>query len=86
MRCLATQPLPGREAIGRTSLYRVLSDEQLSEIQMRQGAEVGFDGLLEDMLGGEELLKLKDGFFQHLYRSEFGGRMHGGELLVSRMV
>lgn len=61
--------------MGDTSLYRILSDERMWEIWMRQGAEIGFDLLLKDELGGEELHALKDVFFQHLCRSEFGGRI-----------
>lgn len=55
--------------------YRVLSDEQLLELWMRQGVEKRFDALLNDKLGREEMQALKDVFFQHLYPSEFGGRM-----------
>ena len=74
---LATQPGPGREAMGNTSVYRFLSDEQMLEVQARLGAEIGFEAILKDKLGAEELQALKDVFFQTLYRSEFGGRMPG---------
>ena len=76
-RRLATLPRPGREAMGQGSLYRLVSQEQLLEIWMRHGAEIGFDELLKDELGGEELRALKEVFFQFLYRLEIGGRMRG---------
>lgn len=63
--------------MGRTSLYRVLSDEQMLEVWMRQGAGMGFDALLQNELCGEELRALKDMFFQLLYPGEFGGRIRG---------
>ena len=44
-----------------------------------QGAEVGFEALLGDDLGGVELRALKDVFFQLLYPGEYGGRMLGWE-------
>ena len=58
-----------------TSIYRFLSDEQMSEVRMRREAETGFEATLKDRLGAEELQALKDVFFQHLYRSKFGGRI-----------
>ena len=61
--------------MGRTSLYRVLSDERILEIWMRKGAERWFDELLEDELGSEELHALKNVFFHHLYRPDFGDRI-----------
>ena len=42
---------------------------------MRQGVEIGFEALLGEELGREELRALRDVFFQLLYRPEFGGRM-----------
>ena len=74
---LAAQPNPGREAMGNTSLYRFLSDDQWLESRMRLGIERGFEAILKDRLGAEELQALKDVFFQLLYRSGFGGRMRG---------
>ena len=58
-------------------LHRVISDEQWLELCMRLGVEVGFDELLNDELGGEELQALKDVFFQFLYRLGLGKRMRG---------
>lgn len=61
--------------MGQGSLYRTLSEEQMLEIWMRQGVEIGFDALLGEELGREELRALRDVFFQLLYRAEFGGRI-----------
>ena len=58
-----------------TPLHRVISDEQWRELCMRLGVEVGFDELLKEDLGGEELQALKDVFFQFLYRLDLGTRM-----------
>ena len=58
-----------------TPLHRVVSDEQWLELCMRLGVEVGFDELVKDELGGEELQALKDVFFQFLYRLGLGTRM-----------
>ena len=57
------------------SLYRTLTEEQLLEIWMRQGVEIGFDALLGEELGREELRALKNVFFHLLYRPEFGDRI-----------
>ena len=61
--------------MGQASLYRVLSEEQMLEIWMRQGVELGFDALLGEELGRDELRALKDVIFQLLYRPEFGDRI-----------
>ena len=61
--------------MGQASLYRTLSEEQMLEICMRQGVEMGFDALLGEELGHDELRGLKDVFFRLLYRPEFGDRM-----------
>ena len=62
--------------MGKTFLYRVVSDEQLSELWIRNGVEIGFVELLKDQLGGEELRALEDVFFRLLYWTELGNRMH----------
>ena len=64
--------------MGQASIYRTLSEEQMLEIWMRQGVEIGFDALLGEELGGDELQALRDVFFQLLYRPEFGDRMREG--------
>ena len=45
---------------------------------MRQGVEIGFDALLGEELGRDELRALRDVFFQLLYRPEFGDRIREG--------
>lgn len=72
---LATQPRPGRDASGQDFLSRILSDEQKLEIWLRQDIEMGFDELLKDGLGREELRALKDVFFRLIYRSDLGSRI-----------
>ena len=59
----------------RASIYRTLSEEQMLEIWMRQGVEIGFEALLGEELGRDELRALRDVFFQLLYRPEVGDRM-----------
>ena len=57
------------------SLYRTLTKEQMLEIWMRKGVEIGFDTLLGKKLGREELRALRAVFFQLLYRADFGSRI-----------
>lgn len=75
---LATQPRPRQEAMGPVSLYRILSEEQVLEIWMRNGVEIGFDALLGEKLDSEVLRALREVFFQLLYRLKFGDRIREG--------
>ena len=58
-------------------LYRVLSDEQMLELWIRQGVEERFERLLQYKVADEELRALKNLFFRFLYRTEFGERLRG---------
>lgn len=63
------------QALRREPLYRVLSQEQLREIWIRNGIEILFEKALEDLLPLPKIKALKHVMFEKLYRLEFGGRL-----------
>ena len=63
------------QALGREPLYRVLSQEQLKEIWIRNGVEILFEKALEGLLPLPKIKALKRVMFEKLYRLEFGGRL-----------
>ena len=62
-------------ALRREILYRVLSQDQLREIWIRNGIESLFEEALEDLLPPPQIKNLKHVMFEKLYRLEFGGRL-----------
>ena len=84
---LTAQPRPGREAFEGHFLHRVLSDEQILELELRIGVELGFEELVKAELTDAEIRGLNDVFFGLLYPLSVGRRIRKSEKLsVSEMM
>ena len=55
-------------------MCRLLSDEQLQELWLRNEAEMVFDEVLGDSLAPADLQELKRAMFQNMYLLTFGIR------------
>lgn len=55
-------------------MCHLLSDEQLQELWLRNGAEMMFEEVLGDSLAPSDLQELKRAMFQRMYLLTFGIR------------
>lgn len=71
---LSAQPRPTVDLSEADPVCHLLSDEQLQELWLRNGAEMVFEEVLEASLAPSDLQELKRVMFQKLYRLTFGIR------------
>ena len=71
---LSARPRPAVDLSEADPVCHLLSDEQLQELWLRNGAEMVFEEVLEASLAPSDLQELKRVMFQKLYRLTFGIR------------
>ena len=71
---LSAQPRPTLDASEADPVCHLLSDEQLQELWLRNGAEMMFDEVLGDALTPLDLQELKRVMFQKMFLLTFGIR------------
>ena len=71
---LSTQPRPTVDISEADPVCRLLSEEQLQELWLRNGAEMMFEEVLGGSLAPSDLQGLKRAMFQEFYLLTFGIR------------
>ena len=71
---LSTQPRPTVDLSEADPVCRLLSDEQLQELWLRNEAEIVFEEVLGDLLAPADLQELKRAMFERMYLRTFGIR------------
>ena len=71
---LSAHPRPTLDASEAGPVCHLLSDEQLQELWLRNGAEMMFEDVLGDLLAPSDLQELKRVMFQKFYLLTFGIR------------
>lgn len=71
---LSTQSRPTVDLSAADPVCHLLSDEQLQELWLRNGAEMMFEEVLGDSLAPSDLEELKRAMFHKMYLLTFGIR------------
>ena len=71
---MSTQPRPAVDVSEADPACCLLSDEQLQELWLRNGAEMVFEEVLGDSLAPADLQELKRAMFERMYLRTFGIR------------
>ena len=74
LQSLSAQSRPTVDLSEADPVCHLLSDEQLQELWLRNGAEMVFEEVLKASLAPSDLQELKRVMFQKLYRLTFGVR------------